>query len=57
MVIKREFEVGIAPYIRKINGNSSVEADNLAKKLGIDLEEGYTVVKEHKRVYNRVKNR
>ena len=55
IVVKREFEVEIAPYLRKINGEPSKEAKALAKKLCISLEEGYTIVKPHTRVYNKVK--
>lgn len=52
VVIRREFEVEIAPFLRKINGAASSEAQILAKKLGIVLEDGYTIVKPHTRHYN-----
>ena len=52
VVIKREFEIEIAPFLRKIKGTASSEAQALAKKLGIILENGYTIVKPHTRHYN-----
>lgn len=55
VVIKREFEVEIAPFIRKINGEASKEAKDLAKKLGVILEDGHTIVKPHTRHYNKQK--
>ena len=55
IVVKREFEVEIAPFLRKINGTASNEAQTLAKKLGIVLEDGYTIVKPHTRHYNTKK--
>lgn len=53
VVIKREFEVKIAPFIRKINSEASLEARNLAKKLCVKLEEGHTIVKPHVRTYKK----
>lgn len=55
MVVKREFEIEIAPFIRKINGEASKEAKDLADKLGLILEKGYTIVKPHTRTYNKQK--
>lgn len=54
VIIKREYSVDIAPFIRKINGVPSKEAINLSKKLGVILEDGYTIVKPHTRTYNKV---
>lgn len=54
VVIKREFEIEVAPFLRKITGVCGVEAKKLAKELGIVLEEGYTIVKPHTRTYNKV---
>ena len=55
VVIKREFEIEIAPFIRKIDGVASNEAKSLAKKLGVILEDGHTIVKPHIRHYNKQK--
>lgn len=55
VVIKREFEIEIAPFVRKIKGQPSSEALKLADKLGVVLEEHHTIVKPHKRVYNKIK--
>ncbi|MFI3211390.1 MAG: hypothetical protein R3Y64_10135 [Peptostreptococcaceae bacterium] len=53
--IKREYEVHISSFIRKINGKCSNEVLELADKLGIDLEDGQTIVKAHSRTYNKIK--
>ena len=42
-------------YIRKIDGVASNEAKSLAKKLGVILEDGHTIVKPHTRHYNKQK--
>lgn len=55
VVIKREFEIEIAPFLRRINGEPSTEAITLANKLGVILEKGYTIVKPHTRTYNKLK--
>lgn len=55
VVVKREFEIEIAPFVRKIKGEPSLNALKLADKLGIILEEHHTIVKPHKRTYNKVK--
>lgn len=51
--VKREHLVDIAPTVRKINGKPSKEAIELAGKLCINLDEGYTLVREHTRTYNK----
>lgn len=53
MKLKREFSIDIAPYIRKINGEPSKEALELARRISLTLGPGYTVVKPHTRTYNR----
>lgn len=55
VIVKREFEIEIAPFLRKISGKPSNEALELADKLGIFLEKGYTIVKPHTRTYNSQK--
>lgn len=55
VVVKREFQVEIAPFLRKINGEASEEAKALAKKLCINLDKGFTIVKPHTRTYNKIK--
>ena len=55
IVVKREFEIEIAPFIRKIGGEASNEAKSLAKKLGVVLKDGHTIVKPHTRHYNKQK--
>lgn len=55
IVVKREFDVEVAPFLRKINGECGKEAKELAKKLGIVLKDGYTIVKPHTRTYNKVR--
>ena len=55
IVVKREFEIEIAPFIRKIQGKASNEAKSLAKKLGVVLKDGHTIVKPHTRHYNKQK--
>ena len=55
VVVKREFEIEIAPFLRKIKGTASSDAQVLAKKLGIVLENGHTIVKPHTRHYNTQK--
>ncbi|MFI3211391.1 MAG: hypothetical protein R3Y64_10140, partial [Peptostreptococcaceae bacterium] len=54
-LVKREFDVEVSSYIRKINGKCSGEALELSKRLGVVLEDGYTIVKAHKRTYNKIK--
>ena len=56
LILKREFEIDIAPFLRKINGTPSQEALTLARKLSIDLKDRYTIVKPHKRTYNKINN-
>lgn len=51
--VKREHEIKISSFIRKINGNPSNEALTLAKRLCIELEPNTTVVKEHTRTYSK----
>lgn len=55
VVIKREYSIDVAPFIRKISGEPGKEAKALADKLGVILEQGYTIVKAHRRVYNKSK--
>lgn len=52
-VVRREYSVDIAPFIRKIGGEPSEESKELASKLGVILEDGYTIVKAHTRIYNK----
>ena len=52
VVVKREFKIEIAPFIRKIKGQPSNDAIKLSKQLGVILEDGYTIVKPHTRTYN-----
>lgn len=54
VIIKREYSVEIAPFVRKINGTPGKDAIELSKKLGIILEDGYTIVRPHIRTYNKV---
>lgn len=51
--VKREYEVKISSFIRKINGNPSNEALSLAEKLCIELKPNTTIVKEHTRTYGK----
>lgn len=51
--VKREHEIKINSFVRKIKGNPSQEALSLARKLYIELEPNTTIVKEHTRVYNK----
>lgn len=51
--IKREFTVNISSFIRKIKGNPSKEAQELAEKLCVKLNPNHTIVKEHQRTYNK----
>lgn len=51
--VKREYTVNISSFIRRINGSPSKEAQQLAEKLCVRLEPNHTIVKEHKRTYNR----
>lgn len=55
VVVKREFKIEIAPFLRKINGEPSKDSLKLANKLGVILKKGYTIVKPHTRTYNKVK--
>lgn len=55
VVVKREVEVDIAPFLRRANSCSN-SAIVYAKTIGLDLPKGYTIVKPHKRVYNKVTN-
>ena len=55
LVIKREFQIDIAPFLRKVNNEASSEAKKLAISLGVELEKGYTIVKPHTRTYNKIK--
>lgn len=54
MKVKREHFVEVGPTVRKINGKASKDASELANKLCINLEEGYTLVREHIRMYNKL---
>lgn len=54
VVIKREYEIEIAPFIRKIQGEPSKEAIKIANRLGVVLEKGNTIVRPHTRTYNKV---
>lgn len=56
VVVKREFEIEVAPFLRKIKGECGLEACKLAKELGILLGKGYTIVKPHIRLYNKQRN-
>ena len=51
--VKREFTVSISSFIRKIKGNPSKEAQELAEKLCVKLEPNHTIVREHQRTYNK----
>ena len=51
--VKREFTVNISSFIRKIKGNPSKEAQELAERLCVKLEPNHTIVREHKRTYNK----
>ena len=51
--VKKEYEIKINSFVRKIKGHPSNEALSLAKKLFIELEPNTTIVKEHTRVYNK----
>lgn len=53
--VKREYEIEINSFVRKVNGNPSKEALALAKKLFIELEPNHTIVKKHSRTYNKIK--
>lgn len=53
VIIRREYSVEIAPFVRKINGEAGNDAIKLSKKLGIILEDGYTIVRPHTRTYNK----
>ena len=55
--LKREHTVNISTFIRKIKGNPSKEAQELAEKLCVKLEPNYTIVREHKRTYNKEANK
>ena len=55
VVIKREFEVNVGAFLRKIDGTASKEAKEYAHKICLNLEEGYTVVRPHIRTYNKIK--
>lgn len=49
--LKREYTVDVSAHLRK--GNPSQEAKDLADTLCIELPEGYTIVREHFRTYNK----
>ena len=51
--LKREYTIEVSAHLRK--GNPSQDAKNLADSLCIKLPEGYTVVREHNRTYNKTK--
>ena len=51
--LKREYTVDVSAHLRK--GNPSQEAKDLADTLCIELPEGYTIVREHYRTYNKTK--
>lgn len=53
MKLKREYTIEVSAHLRK--GNPSQDAKNLADSLCIKLPEGYTVVREHNRTYNKTK--
>ena len=50
---KREYTVNISTFIRKIKGNASKEAQELAERLCVKLEPNHTIVREHSRTYNK----
>lgn len=51
--VKKEYEIKINSFVRKIKGHPSNEALSLARKLFIELEPNTTIVREHTRVYNK----
>ncbi|MBQ8997131.1 MAG: hypothetical protein IJ086_00395 [Clostridium sp.] len=53
VIIRREYSIDVAPFVRKINGEAGIESQALAKKLGIILDPGYTIVNAHTRTYNK----
>lgn len=51
--VKREYEIKVSSFVRKINGKPSQDSLNLAQRLCIELEPNTTIVKEHVRTYNK----
>lgn len=54
--VKKEYTVKISTFIRKIKGNPSKEAQELAERLCVKLEPNFTIVREHSRTYNKTNN-